>query len=67
MQQLNGRRGHVFSMRLTTEMRATLEALQRRGGGPRALGPWLVWHALASAANGPPARLAAGDPRGELG
>lgn len=57
-QQRHGRRGDVFSMRLTPEMRATLDTLQQRAGGPRALGPWLVWHALASAANGLPARLA---------
>jgi hypothetical protein len=49
MQQRNGRRGDVFSVRLTPEQRATLDELQRRGGGPRKLGPWLVWRALASA------------------
>lgn len=45
-QQRNGRRGDVFSVRLTPEQRATLDELQRRGGGPRKLGPWLVWRAL---------------------
>lgn len=40
------RRGDVFSVRVTPEERARLDALQARGGGPRALGPWLVWAAL---------------------
>jgi hypothetical protein len=51
MQQRNGRRGYVFSMRITREDRSKLEqlqkALEKRGDvGPRALGPWLVWRAL---------------------
>lgn len=40
------RRGDVFSVRLTPEQRARLDALQAEGGGPRAVGPWLVWRAL---------------------
>jgi hypothetical protein len=43
------RRGDVFPIRVTAEERAKLEALQRAGGGPRALGPWLVWRALGGA------------------
>ena len=46
MQQRNGRRGSVFSVRLTDEQRAKLEHLQQQGGGPRSIGPWLVWSAL---------------------
>jgi hypothetical protein len=45
-QCLNGRLGSVFSVRITGEQRARLEQLQSRGGGPRRLGPWLVWSAL---------------------
>lgn len=40
------RRGSVFSVRVTDEERAALDALQQRGEGPRALGPWLVWSAM---------------------
>lgn len=45
------RRGSNFSVRVTEEERAALEALQAaqrnaQGGGPRGLGPWLVWNAL---------------------
>jgi hypothetical protein len=45
-QQRDGRRGAVFSMRLTDEQR---EDVERRmlGGGPRSLGPWLLWAALS--------------------
>ena len=46
MQQRNGRRGAVFSVRVTDEEREQLEAMQRQGGGPRSLGPWLKWRAL---------------------
>lgn len=50
MQASRGRRrGVVFSVRVTEEDRARLEALQQQGGGPRALGPWLVWSALGAA------------------
>lgn len=42
------RRGDVFPIRVTAEERSKLEALQRAGGGPRKLGPWLVWRALGS-------------------
>lgn len=41
------RRGAVFSVRVTEEERAMLEHLQQ-AGGPRALGPWLVWRALGN-------------------
>lgn len=33
------RRGEVFSVRVSDDERATLEAMQRKGGGPRALVP----------------------------
>jgi hypothetical protein len=47
-QQSRGRRrGVVFSVRVTEEERAQLDALQQAGGGPRALGPWLIWNAIA--------------------
>jgi hypothetical protein len=49
------RRGAVFSVRVTQEERAALEQ-QQGGGGPRALGPWLVWRAL----DGEPPRTAPG-------
>jgi hypothetical protein len=52
-QQRHGRRGFVFSLRLTDEQRAELERLQRQGGGPRRPGPWLVWRALEGGAPGP--------------
>lgn len=40
------RRGSVFPVRVTDDERSQLEALQARGEGPRALGPWLIWRAL---------------------
>lgn len=40
------RRGAVFPIRVTDEERARLESYQRAGGGPRSLGPWLLWRAL---------------------
>lgn len=42
-QNRNGRRGDVFSVRLTDDERASLERLQAQGGGPRAIGAWLRW------------------------
>jgi hypothetical protein len=45
-QALKGRRGAVFSVRLTSEERARLSSLMARGGGPRSNGAWLVWSAL---------------------
>lgn len=53
-QQRNGRRGAVFSVRVTDEERATLENHQRAGGGPRRLGPWMLWRALTAGAVVPP-------------
>lgn len=40
------RRGYVFPLRLTDDERDRLEDLKRRLGGPRALGPWIIWRAL---------------------
>lgn len=40
------RRGAVFSVRMTDEERRGVEERQRARGGPRRLGPWLVWCAL---------------------
>lgn len=41
MQARNGRRGAVFSIRVTDEERAELETAQRADNGPRKLGPWI--------------------------
>ena len=46
MQKLDGRRGSVFSVRLTADERERLELARAGTTGPRRLGPWLVWHAL---------------------
>lgn len=40
------RRGANFTVRITEEERAGLEAKQRELGGPKGLGPWLVWRGL---------------------
>src|SRR5262245_51049278 len=56
-QALHGRRGANFTMRLTSEQRIALEALQRQGGAPRALGPWLVWRAPSGGGTAPAPRL----------
>lgn len=48
MQERNGRRGAVFSVRLTDAERIRLELIRRQIGGPRAMGPWLVWRAQRS-------------------
>jgi hypothetical protein len=40
------RRGANFTVRVTEDERAGLEARQRTSGGPRRLGPYLVWSAL---------------------
>jgi hypothetical protein len=45
-QARHGRRGDVFSVRLTDEQRRDLETLHTSEAGPRGLGPWLVWRAL---------------------
>lgn len=46
-QTSRGRRvGEVFSVRVTAEQRAAVEARQLDAGGPRALGPWLLWNAI---------------------
>lgn len=44
-QARNGRRGAVFSVRITDDERALLETMQSTDG-PRSLGPWLLWRAL---------------------
>jgi len=49
-QALGGRRGAVFSVRMTQDERARLYEAYRASDGPRAFGPWLVW--LASQAAG---------------
>lgn len=46
MQALNGRRGANLSVRVTADERAELERRMAENGGPRALGPWLIWRAL---------------------
>lgn len=50
-------------MRVTDDERARLEELQGAGGGPRALGPWLVWRSLG----GTPSPVLPGMPRAALG
>lgn len=55
MQQLNGRRGANFPIRLTAAERAELEAMRNATEGPRGLGPWLLW--AARQAFDPPAVL----------
>ncbi len=45
-QQRHGRRGSVFSVRLTDEQKVRLVERQAAGGGPRSLGAFLVWCAL---------------------
>lgn len=50
-QSRGGRRGYVFSVRLTDEERQALESLRVEVGGPRSLGPWLVWAALRGPGN----------------
>ena len=59
-QQRHGRRGSVFAVRVTDEEREQLAALQARGDGPRALGPWMVWAALRSGAAIPAQRADGG-------
>lgn len=46
-QATNGRLGRNFALRLTDEVRSELESMRDRTAGPRALGPWLIWAALA--------------------
>jgi hypothetical protein len=60
VQKLNGRRGSVFSVRVTDEERETLEALQRADRGPKKLGPWLVWRAIAASPSSLATPLAGG-------
>lgn len=40
------RRGANFTVRVSEEDRRRLATLQSQGGGPSALGPWLVWNAM---------------------
>jgi hypothetical protein len=58
------RRGSVFSVRVTDAERATLEAHQRADGGPRGLGPWMLWRALQGK---PPGRVVPGPGPGNTG
>lgn len=59
-QQRQGRRGAVFSVRVTDEERKQLAALQARGDGPRYLGPWMLWAALRSGGAVPALRAGGG-------
>lgn len=56
-QNLHGRRGAVFSVRLTDDERAHLETLQQTEEGPRALGAFLKWRALQGVASTVPGRV----------
>jgi hypothetical protein len=42
------RRGANFTVRVTDEERVILEEERTRIGGPKGLGPWLLWRALES-------------------
>lgn len=53
MQARGKRRGSVFSVRMTDEERVRLERLRRRVGGPRFMGPWLLWRATSSGSTAP--------------
>lgn len=61
-QQRHGRRGAVFSVRLTDEERATAEHLQTQVQGPRALGAWLKWRALTKLPDGSTRSIANAEP-----
>jgi hypothetical protein len=54
-----GRKGDVFSIRLTPEERAKLDEACALDFGPRKLGPWMIWRALlgttAAGGSAPPA------------
>lgn len=53
MQHSRGRRRGVnFTVRLTDDERASIEAARAGTAGPRGMGPWLVWHALSAASAG---------------
>jgi hypothetical protein len=49
-QELEGRRGRVFAVRMTDDERAELQRLHEQTGGPRAFGPWILWRALGTTA-----------------
>lgn len=65
-QNRNGRRGAVFSVRVTDEERAKLEALQAQGNGPRSLGPWMLWNAITRGGTTEPGEVVPARVRGEL-
>lgn len=67
MQQQHGRRGAVFSIRLTPDERAQLEALQQTETGPRSLGAFLKWRALTVETGPGPGPTAAVVVPGRLG
>lgn len=48
------RRGSCFTVRISDEERAELEAMRAADDGPRALGPWLVWRAKNAAGTANP-------------
>lgn len=53
------RRGLNFTTRISEAERAAVEAERERVGGPRGLGPWLLWRALSGEApRALPARVA---------
>lgn len=45
-QTLDGRRGEVFPLRVTEHEWERIETVRAQAGGPRAIGPWLLWSAL---------------------
>ena len=53
-QARKGRRGDAFAIRITEDERERLRVAHRSVGGPRALGPWMIWRALGSGADALP-------------
>jgi hypothetical protein len=49
MQARKGRQGSVLSIRISDEDRAAIMSLKKLIGGPRGLGPWIIWKARLSA------------------
>lgn len=59
-QQRRGRRGQVFSIRLTDDERQSIEQRMAIEGGPRFIGAWLRWVALAGSTPTSPAPVVPG-------
>lgn len=46
-QELDGRQAPVFALRMSESQRREMESVMERTGGPRSLGPWMIWRALS--------------------